>query len=110
MPLSISDSGNGATYAFTEADAKGNPEASDVGTATWTVSDPALLTVVPAADGFSAVVNAAGPVGTATVSVSVDVTDANGTEVPGSPFTASDDVTVVAGPVSQIALTGTVNP
>lgn len=51
--------------------AKGNPAPVD-GTPVWSVSDAALLTLVTAADGMTAVVNAVGPLGTGQVSVNVD--------------------------------------
>lgn len=51
--------------------AKGNPATVD-GIPAWTVSDPATLSVTPAADGKSALVAAVGPAGTGQVSVSAD--------------------------------------
>jgi hypothetical protein len=51
--------------------AKGNPATVD-GAPTWRSSDDSIATVEPSADGLSAVVKAAGPVGTVQVSVEAD--------------------------------------
>jgi len=53
-------------------DAAGNPARVD-GTPVWNASDAgALVTVVPALDGMSAVMTPVGPIGTLQVSVTVD--------------------------------------
>lgn len=54
------------TAAFT--DAKGNPTAP-ASVPVWTLDNSALATIVPAADGLSAVVTPVGPLGTVTVTV-----------------------------------------
>lgn len=49
-------------------DAVGNPAAL-FGAPVWASSDPAILTVTPAADGMSCMVTTVGPLGTAQVTV-----------------------------------------
>jgi len=51
--------------------AAGNPARVD-GVPTWQSSDPAIIDVVVAADGLSAVAKTVGPLGTAQVSVTAD--------------------------------------
>lgn len=60
-----------ATLSVAFVDAAGNPAVVD-GAPAWAVSDAALLSITPAADGMSAVVSANGPLGTGQVSVSAD--------------------------------------
>lgn len=52
-------------------DAKGNPAPVD-GAPTWSVADPTILSVTPAADGLTAVIVAIGPLGTTQVNVQAD--------------------------------------
>ena len=52
-------------------DAMGNPAQVD-GVPEWSVSDSAMLTVVPSSDGLTAVVSTVGPIGTAQVTVTAD--------------------------------------
>lgn len=52
-------------------DAKGNPATVD-GAPQWSVSDPTLATITPAADGLSAVLVPLGPLGSLAVQVSAD--------------------------------------
>src|SRR6266478_125156 len=59
------------TLSIAPVDAKGNPAPVD-GAPSWSVSDPALLDVAPAADGLSAVVTAKGPLGAGQVNVQAD--------------------------------------
>jgi len=56
----------------------------------WTTSDPAVLTVVAAADGMSAVATVTGIVGVATLSVSANADTSGGINV----ITGTLDVTV----------------
>ena len=59
----------------------------------WAASDPTILTVVPAADGMSAVVSAAGKLGVAQVKVTGE-----GDPTPGvNTITGTVDVQVVGG-------------
>ena len=59
---------------------------------TWTSSDTTIATVTPAADGMSAEVASVGLVGAATITATVDG------------ITATDDITVTAGPVATVTL------
>jgi len=59
------------SVAVSFVDAAGNPAVVE-GAPVWASSDPAILTVVPAADGLSAVVSTVGPLGTAQISVKAD--------------------------------------
>ena len=81
-------------------DGAGNPVAAPAGAVTWGTSDASILTVTPSADGTSADIAATGPLGTAQVTVSVQL-DPND---PKSTITGSADITVVASAASTIKL------
>lgn len=67
MPTIMTDSQQ-IPYTLEFDDKKGNPTAAPPGVVpAWTVSDPTILAVNPAADGLSAVVTALGVTGTAQV-------------------------------------------
>lgn len=85
-----------ATVAFT--DAAGNPTTDD-GTPVWAASDSTILTVTAAADGLSATVVAAGPLGNSQLSVTANPADGSGT-----PVVLTQDITVVA----SAAVAGTI--
>ena len=73
-------------------DRAGNP-GTLAGEPVWSVSDPTILTMVPADDGMSAVVSATGKLGVAQVSVTAD-----GDPTPGvNTVTGTVDVQVVGG-------------
>lgn len=95
MPITIKDSEQ-VQYAIAEVDSKGFPVPS-TGTATTTVSDPAILSV-DATDPFNPVVKGVAP-GSAQVAVSVDLGDGS------APLTGTDDVTVSAGAAASLTLT-----
>lgn len=81
-------------------DAKGNPTQTTFPTPpAWSVSDPTILSVSPAADGLSAVVTAVGKIGTATVTVSGTPTGAT------APITGSATVDVTAAAPVAFTLT-----
>ena len=67
----------------------------------WSVSDPAILAVEPAADGMSAVVSATGKLGTAQVGVAVEGNPTS--EV--NKIAGTVDVQVVAGKAVSLRLT-----
>lgn len=67
----------------------------------WSVSDPAILAVEPAADGMSAVVSATGKLGTAQVSV----TAGGNPTSEANTITGTVDVQVVAGKAVSLCLT-----
>ena len=71
--------------------AAGNPEPGSA--VTWASSDETIITVTPNVDGVSATVVATGKLGVATI-----------TAAAGN-LTATDDVTVVAGPAATLTLT-----
>lgn len=79
-----------ATVAF--VDAKGNPAVVE-GAPVWSSSDPAVLSVVAAADGMSAIVTPVGPLGSAQVKVEADADTGEGVV----PVILLGDVEVVAG-------------
>lgn len=80
----------GVSIAY--VDAKGNP-AQVEGAPVWSSSDESILTVTAAADGLSAVVTPAGPLGSAQVKVTADADLGAGvTEI-----VTLGDVEVIAG-------------
>lgn len=88
-------------FSIKVTDKKGNP-ASVEGVPEWASSDDTILTVEAAADGLSAVAKAAGPLGTAQVSVTADADLGTGV----TSIIGTQDVEVVAGAAVAIALTG----
>jgi hypothetical protein len=81
-------------------DAAGNPTTLPAGSVAWASSNTAVATVTPSADGSTAVVAAAGQLGTAQVSVQASVAS--------GPISGTLDVTVVAGAAATIQIvTGT---
>lgn len=90
-----------ALITVAPADAAGNPAAID-GVVTWTSTDPAIIAVQPAPDGFSCFVAAAGKLGNAQVTCSAD---ADLDPVAVSEIRGLLDVMVVAGPAVGFALT-----
>lgn len=96
MPLTLQDDQqDDYTAAFT--DKKGQPVTTFPAPPVWATSNPAILTVTAAADGFSATVVA---VGVGTSQVSVTATNADGVQAVGT-----DDVNVVAGDAVTAGLT-----
>lgn len=81
-------------------DAAGNPAVVD-GAPQWLTGNSEILALAPAADGLSCVVNAAGPLGTATVSVSADADLGSGSTT----ISGSLDVTVIAGAAVTVDIT-----
>lgn len=96
MPLVLQDDQH-VPYTAAFTDKKNQPVTSFPTPPVWASSNPAVLTVTAAADGFSADVVAAG-VGTAQVSVTA--TNADGTQAVGT-----DDINVVAGDAVTAGLT-----
>ncbi len=90
MNTTITDTGT-ATLIAACVSAAGNP----VGAAAiaWSSSDESIATVTPGADGHSAVVTATGKLGATTI-----------TAAAGN-LTATDDITVIAGPAASLTLT-----
>ena len=81
-------------------DRAGNPGTLASGPV-WSASDPTILTVVPAADGMSAVVSAMGKLGAAQVNVTAD-----GNPTPGvNTITGTVDVQVVGGKAVSLHFT-----
>lgn len=66
----------------------------------WTVSDPAVGTVVAALDGLSAVFTAAGPLGTTQVRVTADAAFG----APVRTLTATVDIQVEAGEAASLRI------
>lgn len=91
MSFVLSDSQQ-TTVAVAFKDKRGNVTKAD-GIPAWTVSDPALLAVTPAADGLTAAVAAVGPVGAGSVTAKL------------GGVSASLDVQVVAGPPASAVVT-----
>lgn len=90
------------TFTLAEEDAYGNPVTNGPAPA-WQVSDAALLKISNmSADGLQATVQPVGPTGTATVDLSVDVPQADGTT---QTLSGSFDINVTAGPASQLVVT-----
>jgi len=90
MNTQITDTGV-ATLIAALVTAAGNPATGDA--VTWSTSDATVATVTPAADGLSATVAATGKLGTATITASA------------GNLTATDDITVIAGPAVSLTLT-----
>lgn len=89
MNTTITDTGHVILIAACVS-AAGNPAAGAI--ISWSSSDESIATVTPAADGQSATVTATGRLGTATI-----------TAAAGN-LTATDEVTVVAGPAVSVTL------
>jgi len=84
-------------------DAKGNAAPVD-GTPAWDSSDPTVAIVTPAADGLSATVAAAGPLGKAQISVTADADLGEGIES----IVGTLEIEVVAGKAVSLSIkTGT---
>jgi hypothetical protein len=86
------------SLAIAAVDAAGNP-AVLAAVPVWASSNPTVLSVVAAADGMSAEITAAGPLGASQVSVSAD---------PGggaAPITGTLDVTVTASAAVAFTIT-----
>lgn len=82
-------------------DKRGNPTQMPAGTTSWSVDNPNVLTLNPSADGSTCDVLAAGPLGTATVTVKVADTSGN------TLAAGTLDVTVQSGAATQISVTPT---
>ena len=78
--------------------AAGNPAGVD-GTITWTVSDPALVTLIP--NGFDCTVVTNGPLGSAVVTAEADADLSAATNLIQGAF----DVEVIAAPAASIVIT-----
>jgi hypothetical protein len=83
--------------ALTITDSKGRPAAVD-GVPVWASSDDTVLSVTPAADGMSAVINSVAP-GTARATVSADADLGAGVvQITG----VTEDVNVTNGSVASV--------
>ena len=80
--------------------AGGNTAAVD-GVPVWSASDPSLVTLNPAADGFSCEVVTAGPLGACTVTCTADADLGPGVV----DILGSEDITVIQAPAAIIAIT-----
>lgn len=81
--------------------AAGNPAVVD-GVPVWATSDPAIVSLVVAADGMSAVATTVGPLGTAQVSVTADADlDVDETRE----VTATIDIEVRAAEATTVGIT-----
>jgi hypothetical protein len=78
-------------------DAKGRPAVVD-GVPAWASSDETVLTVTPAADGMSAVVDTVAP-GVARITVTADADLGSGVQAITG---VSDDVNVTSGSVASV--------
>jgi hypothetical protein len=87
------------TLSYTAADARGN--AATVQNPTWESSDPSVVTVTASADGSTAVAAAAGPLGTATVTLTGDADLGDGV----SPIVGTLDLEVVASNAAVFNIT-----
>lgn len=94
-----------ASAAVSYVDAKGNA-AKVEGAPVWSSSDDTILTVEAAADGMSATITPAGPLGTAQVKVEADADLGPGV----LPIITIGDVEVVAGQAVAGNVTFAVNP
>lgn len=84
-----------ATLSIQPVDKRGNPT-TEAGIPVWATSDPAIITITPSSDKLSCDVAAAGPLGSAQVTVS------DGTA------TGILDITIVAGAEASIAISAAV--
>ncbi len=78
--------------SITPLDRAGNPARLD-GVPTWTISDPTLATITPSEDGLQCAVQAVGPLGKVTLSVSADADLGEGVET----LSGSAEIDIVAG-------------
>ena len=90
-----------SALAILVADAKGNPAAVE-GAPVWSSSDPALVSVEPAADGLGAVIKAVGPVTSTPVQINVSADADLGEGV--RTITGLLEVTVIAADAAAIAI------
>lgn len=90
------------SYALQAEDAVGNPTTLDPNaTPVWSISNPSIATLTPAANGLTCAVQPTGTIGQATVQCSIAAVD----QEPA--LMGSDTLTIVAGPAAQIVLVGT---
>lgn len=80
-------------------DAAGNPAKVD-GPPSWDSSNPNIARVLPSGDGLSAVVEALGPAGHSTLTVTADADLGAGTR----PIVATAEIEVVAGEAVTVAI------
>lgn len=85
--------------SYTAVDSRGNPAV--VQNPTWESSDSSVVTVTASADGATAVAAAAGPLGSATVTLTGDADLGEGV----SPITGVLDIQVVAGNAAVFNIT-----
>lgn len=98
--ISITDLQQFTLTVGTVTDAKGNVVPTPPGSMSWSVDNPALLSITPSSDGLSCLVAAMGPLGVGNVTVSL-------MDSTGRPLaTGQGEVTVVASAPTSITLTG----
>src|SRR5262245_3802418 len=90
MPLKMT-SNQQVAAAIAYVDSDGNPAAVD-GAPVWAAGNPSILTIEAAEDGLSAVIKAAGPIGTSQVSITADVR--MGPEI--KPLVTMDEIEIIA--------------
>lgn len=98
VSITMSDS-QSVTLTITAEDKKGHPATPPAGSILWMVDNTAMLSLTPAADSLSCQVDAAGPLGKATLSVKV--TSPDGTTLAAG----SEEFTITGGAVTKITLT-----
>lgn len=98
MALTLTDSQQ-ATLSIGFTDKRGNAAPQPPGTLAWFVDNPAVLSITPAADNLTCLVAAAGPLGSATVTVKL--ADADGATTAAGTL----DVNVTGGSATNIAVT-----
>jgi hypothetical protein len=101
--MQIQDNGS-LTVSIAAEDVKGNPVSLDPSAApSWAVDNASLATIVPSADGLSAVVTPVGPLGSFNVQCSIPAVNAE------SALQGSLAVEVIASAATQIVLNGVAN-
>ena len=98
MALTLTDTQQ-ATLSIGFTDRRGNAAPQPPGTLAWFVDNPAVLSITPAADNLTCLVAAAGPLGSATVTVKLS--DPGGATVAAGTL----DVTVTGGSATKITVT-----
>lgn len=98
VSITMSDS-QSTTLTIEAQDKKNQPTTLPAGDIAWMVDNTSMLSLTPAADGMSCQVDAAGPLGRATISVKVTAPDAT------TLAAGSEEFIITAGAAAKLTLT-----
>jgi len=100
MQIVLTDSQQMQLGPLTFTDKRGNPAEVEAGSVQWSTTDPSIATVEPSADGTSALLKAAGPLGNCQVRVSADADLGSGSVT----IEGLADVQIIAGQAAVISI------